>query len=270
MAIISLLFVGTLAVSFIFSKGKYDVYAFSTGSPGGRTDSPGDMSNCFACHTGSFNSGNAIVAINSNDLANGYVPGQTYNIQLDVNNTNAAKVGFEVTAEKDADNSKVGTLLLNDANQTQFVNSNAAITHTSAGSVPSSNAKNWSFSWTAPNVAEGDITFYAAFNCANGNGTTTGDEIYTTSFTISENLTSVNENNNKTTLKIYPNPATERFFVWSNHSIQQIEIYGLNGQLVLSTTNTQNSVEVSGLEKGIYLVKVVTDKQVTIKKLIKN
>lgn len=130
MAIIALLFAGTFAVSFIFSEGEYDIYAFSTGSPGGRTDSPGDMSNCFACHTGTFNSGNANVVISSNDLVNGYVPGQTYNIQLDVNNTNAAKLGFEVTAEKDTDNSKVGTLLLNDANQTQFVNSNAAITHT--------------------------------------------------------------------------------------------------------------------------------------------
>ena len=37
----------------------------------------------------------------------------------------------------------------------------------------------WSFTWTAPATRDQEVIFYAAFVAANGNGSTSGDFVYT-------------------------------------------------------------------------------------------
>jgi len=44
---------------------------------------------------------------------------------------------------------------------------------------------NWIFNWVAPTSPAGPVTFYAAGNQANNDGTENGDQIYTTSITAS-------------------------------------------------------------------------------------
>jgi hypothetical protein len=41
----------------------------------------------------------------------------------------------------------------------------------------------WSFEWTAPETPPDSVVFYAAGNAANNNGSTSGDYIYTTTWT---------------------------------------------------------------------------------------
>jgi len=158
---------------------------YSSGSPGGKTGSPGDGANCTQCHTGTPQSASGWIT--TNIPAMGYTPGQTYTITVTGTHSGVGKFGFETTAESSG-GSKKGTFIITDAVQTQLTNSNHAVTHTSAGTTPSGNSKTWTFDWTAPAAGTGNITFYAAFNAANGNGNNQGDVIYLTSTSVSEEV----------------------------------------------------------------------------------
>jgi hypothetical protein len=158
------------------------IIANSSGSVGGKTGSPGDGgSTCTDCHAGDPV---AVTGwINSNIPPEGYTPGSAYNLTAVGNHTGVVLFGFELTAE-DVQGNKVGTLTVTDPLQTQLTNSNNAITHTSNGITPIGNMKTWNMGWTAPAEAIGEITFYATFNAANGNGNTSGDVIYTSTLTV--------------------------------------------------------------------------------------
>ena len=49
-----------------------------------------------------------------------------------------------------------------------MINNDKAITHTSSGISTTGDSNSWSFDWTAPASGTGDVTFYGAFNAANG------------------------------------------------------------------------------------------------------
>lgn len=66
---------------------------------------------------------------------------------------------------------------------------------------------------------------------------------------------------------IYPNPAENVIYVNSNDSAK-VEIYSLSGALVRSVSDS-NSVDISSLMRGTYVVKVTTDTKVSYTKLIK-
>ncbi|MBR5663707.1 MAG: T9SS type A sorting domain-containing protein, partial [Bacteroidales bacterium] len=52
---------------------------------------------------------------------------------------------------------------------------------------------------------------------------------------------------------VYPNPAHDKLFV-NAENVQRIDIYGVTGQMVMSTTDTE--INVSDLEPGMYFVRV--------------
>ena len=172
-------FVAVLAVPAILM-----LYSYSGGSPGGKTGSIGDNGNtCTDCHTGTASG--QVGWITSNIPDEGYTPGVTYTITATGTHEGVVKFGFELTAEDNA-GAKLGGLFITDAARTKFTNSNNAITHTQAGNVPAGDMNTWSMNWTAPADIEDGIWFYAAFNAANGNGGTGGDQIYTSSLTVTE------------------------------------------------------------------------------------
>lgn len=72
---------------------------------------------------------------------------------------------------------------------------------------------------------------------------------------------------NESYLQIFPNPVKQNFTVRINEKIKEIEIYGQNGQLLKK--GNSNVVDVSTLAKGIYIVKVKTDKKTYTKSIIK-
>ena len=55
---------------------------------------------------------------------------------------------------------------------------------------------------------------------------------------------------------IYPNPSTAFFSIQATEEIEGVEIYDLAGMLVLSLKNQSKNINLSGLERGTYLVKV--------------
>jgi hypothetical protein len=157
---------------------------YSTGSPGGKTGSPGDGgTTCTQCHSGTATAQDGWIT--STIPVEGYEPGQTYSITATGTHDGVVKFGFELTAE-DMNDDKTGTLMVTNASQNQLVNGNNSITHTAGGTAPSGNTKSWTFDWTAPVEGTGDVTFYGAFNAANGNGNNQGDVIYTSTLSVPE------------------------------------------------------------------------------------
>ena len=68
----------------------------------------------------------------------------------------------------------------------------------------------------------------------------------------------------------FPNPASEFVNITSNSILDKVEIYSLLGTLVSKTTANTNSIDISNLSKGIYLITVYSDNKKSIKKMIVN
>jgi uncharacterized repeat protein (TIGR01451 family) len=67
------------------------------------------------------------------------------------------------------------------------------------------------------------------------------------------------------TINVYPNP-TSGVIIVAAENLQKTEIYALNGMLL--ETVTKKEIDMSSYAKGIYLLKVTTDKGMTVKKVV--
>ncbi|GEM_PF-2955745 len=143
--------------------------------PTGRTGSPGDGSNCASCHSGTAQSNSSSLTLTGLP-SGGWRPNTQYNLTLAL--SAGSKFGFEITSEK-SDNSKVGSWSAGSNNQ---VISSNWVGHSNANTT----TNQWSFTWTAPSGGSGAITYYAAGNAANNNGSTSGDTIHLQSWSIPE------------------------------------------------------------------------------------
>ncbi|MEA1875905.1 MAG: choice-of-anchor V domain-containing protein [Bacteroidota bacterium] len=233
-----------------------------TGSPGGKTGSPGDEgSTCNQCHSSTVKAKEGWI---SSDIPEeGYIAGETYTITLSAQQAGITRFGFELTTEK-AGGDKIGSFDIEDNTQMQLVNNSAAVTHTSSGIAATDGARSWSFKWTAPVAGTGEVSFYAAINAANADGGTSGDAIFTTEVQIDEQIdNSIELFILEGWLKVYPNPAIDRVFVHMNGLTPQsleFNVYDLQGQLIksdmieISAANSVISIPVEDLPTGNYIV----------------
>lgn len=169
-------------VLFTDNSANPRVRANFSGPPAGFTHAPGEL-DCSDCHTTPTQSNGSIML----NVPATYTPGQTYNITVTHATTDQSRVrwGFELTG-LDAADQKAGSLApLNSL--TQVLNnqgpfpSRQYIEQTTDGSFfGQHNGASWTFQWTAPADVVGVITFYVAGNQANGDGNSSGDNIYFT------------------------------------------------------------------------------------------
>ncbi len=173
-SILSILFVPTILM----------LYSYSSGSPGGKTGSAGDGgTSCTQCHAGTSSTQSGWI---TTDIpVDGYTGGETYTITVIGTHSGVVKMGYELTAET-LMGTKSGIWIITDVSRTHLVNADAAVTHTSIGNLPSGNTNTWSANWTAPSSGTGSIKFNTAVNAADGNGSTSGDQIYTSELTVDE------------------------------------------------------------------------------------
>lgn len=233
---------------------------YPDGSPGAKTGSPLDGASCIECHSGTETF--EVIWLSSNIPETGWTPGETYSISANAIDTSAVKIGFELTAENESE--KVGVFTISDSERTMLVNQNKAVTHTIDGNASTDGENSWDVTWTAPNDNMGDITFYAAFNAANGNGNTSGDVIYTSAIVYSQDNTTTDVSEiNKISLKIFPNPATNFVFVQSPSNILEVKLIDLKGSRIKTFSNVnskQSQLDIRDLNKGIYIARVKTVK----------
>ncbi len=131
-------------------------------------------------------------------------------------------------------------------------------------------------------ISVGDITSFALQNNntlwawgANGvgelgDGTNTSSEI-----PISIDCTTLNITNyiDIVDLKIFPNPASKSIsFEIKQSKIEQFKIYDINGRLIIAeiVNNYKHELNISSFGKGIYLVKIFTNKDIITKQIIIN
>lgn len=70
-------------------------------------------------------------------------------------------------------------------------------------------------------------------------------------------------------LSLFPNPATNTINVTSSQDIVSLTVVDQLGKVVL-TKNKSSNIDVSGLQSGIYFIKIATDAGSSVKKFIKN
>ena len=68
---------------------------------------------------------------------------------------------------------------------------------------------------------------------------------------------------------IFPNPTTDNININSESDIQMVEIYNLQGQRIAVENGNVRTLNVSNLSKGMYLLKVTTEKGVSTYKISK-
>jgi hypothetical protein len=71
-------------------------------------------------------------------------------------------------------------------------------------------------------------------------------------------------------LSLYPNPATDGFYIDTKYNSTTVSIYDLSGTLVLAKSVTGKTyIDITALPQGIYIVKINTENGVAEKKLVK-
>jgi hypothetical protein len=86
----------------------------------------------------------------------------------------------------------------------------------------------------------------------------------------SSNQLSVDDEILYNSLKLYPNPVTNIFTIESkNVEISKVEIYTVFGEKIKEFTSNFVSITTDKLPKGIYIIKIYSDKSSIIRKIIK-
>ena len=106
-------------------------------------------------------------------------------------------------------------------------------------------------------------TYQLTFTATDASGNT---DTCTQNLVIEEVL-SVQDVSLENAISIYPNPATDVIQVASKVALTNIEVYNINGQLVL-TNNPAEEINISKLSSGVYFVTLYSETNFITKKLI--
>ena len=71
-------------------------------------------------------------------------------------------------------------------------------------------------------------------------------------------------------VKLYPNPVSDRVFIKSTEQIESVSIYNINGQLVKQAIETTNGIDVSVLPSGVYMIQINTSNNSINQKFLKD
>lgn len=156
-------------------------HAYLDGPDPWSTGAPGEV-DCTDCHESfPLNSGNGSLSLL--DVPNEYVPGQSYRLQVRIEDPDQMVWGFQLTA-LDAANAAAGEISVAQPAETQVVEDTDRqyVMHTEDGNFAGTadGPVSWTFDWTAPPASTGPVTFYLAGNAGNNDEEDTGDFVYTT------------------------------------------------------------------------------------------
>ncbi|MDX5428206.1 MAG: T9SS type A sorting domain-containing protein, partial [Bacteroidota bacterium] len=72
-------------------------------------------------------------------------------------------------------------------------------------------------------------------------------------------------------VKIFPNPTTGLIQIESSLFMERIEVLNIQGKKVIETENMRSgSIDLRGLDAGVYLIHVTLENGMVIKKVVKN
>ncbi len=263
----------------------------STGAHPGSTGAPGDQT-CAktGCHANAQinNPGVGVNTLVYPAADSTYIPGQTYNITLQVQKAGIQRFGFELCVLDNTANESAGNLVITDVNRTQEIthtvsgNNRQSITHTFNGTPanPSTGQTSWSFNWVAPSSNVGNITFYYCTNCTNNNNAASGDALYINKFTIKPaSGFSIAEFVDENGVRAFYDDQDKQVVL--NYSLKQdkqvlVKINDMVGREIAtealqSRSRGANTARISlgnDIASGVYLVKLCIDNRVLTKKVM--
>jgi len=85
-----------------------------------------------------------------------------------------------------------------------------------------------------------------------------------------QNPLSVTEHESNTTMIAYPNPVKDALQFETIKPILKAEIYDISGRIIVAMGVTNNTLDLTALQRGNYVVKVFTEDGVTYHKIIKD
>ncbi|HDS06022.1 MAG TPA: T9SS type A sorting domain-containing protein [Bacteroides sp.] len=249
-------------------KNNHSLKYSSGVQPGYSGDPAGGNKNCTSCHSGpaaQMETG----WITSDIPEDGYVANTTYTITAQATRAGSSKFGFQVSPQNSS-GTFIGSLI-NTGTETTLTSDPNYITHTSSGT-SGSGFKTWTFDWTAPVSGSGEVTFYAAFNLANGNGSSSGDTIILSTLTVNESTVSVaNISASGQSISVYPNPVNTLLNIETGlPGKYMIEITALNGRLMNMAAMEGKScqIDMTRYSKGVYFVTIRSKEFVRTEKII--
>ncbi len=217
---------------------------------GGRTGAPGDGT-CGNCHSGGVY-GTVTPAIQVTPVGGGaavtsYTPGTTYQVTVTVTSSAGTPVryGFQLTSLRTSNNGFVGSFSNLGSNVRQSVS--GARTYVEQQSASTTNS--FTFRWTAPAAGTGQVRLYAAGNCVNGTGGTSGDNTGISNLTLSEAITCTTLSVNGT---VTPTSAS------SNTGAISTTLGNGTAPFTYSWSNGATTANINNLAAGTYNV-TVTD-----------
>lgn len=264
----TLVFALVMSGAIVYDLNYNIAHTNNIGAPAGRTGNPGEFGGATCsltgCHVGGPAQSNEEATITSDIPGTGYVPGETYTITVTMTKTGGTKFGFQVSPQ-DNSGGLLGTLS-NPSSGTQLVGGSKYATHNASGNT-GTGMKTWTFDWTAPSAGTGDVTFWGAYNFANGNNSVTGDVIVNNSVVFSEGTSSITElNSSKAGFSVYPNPVSNEMsvaFSLTEPTDIAVELFSIDGKLVsqlakeqLLTGDHNFTYDLSLVSSGVYFVRI--------------
>lgn len=247
----------------------------NTGAPGDEANSNGSPRICSYCH---FGAAGPVVFINllddKGDTITQYMPGKQYKARVAIDNSNPSLTGygFQMIALRDADTTDLdgfsdpGNNTVNNYKIATIANGRTYAEHDNI-----SNTKLFDVVWTAPPAGTGPVSFYAAGNAVNRNGTTSGDGAASDVLKINEDISTAAEDQSVRILawSVWPNPVQESAYL--NLELQQagnyrLLVFNMAGQQVWESVQDFNSglnrvdLPVASWHPGLYVVKIENKK----------
>ena len=211
-----------------------------------------------------------------------YTPGVLYFMRMTATSP-AAVHGFELTAVDSTNDAATGDGL----EVTNFAILNpvtTALTSVTYNFVSHHNANSnriWTFTWTAPTTYEGPVTFYYAGNAGVDTDTNIGDSIFVATKTIGwSGISGIAQIGDKLSgLSVFPTVFDNHVqvsFTMKENARVQATVIDMSGQVVktifnegMSPGSFNQSVDLSSLAQGIYMVKVQIGNGYAVSKIVK-
>ena len=231
------------------------------------------------CHTSSNPVSSQSGWVTSNVPSTGYIPGSTYTITVTGTLSSSTRIGFQATAT-DHNGIAWGTLIAGTG--TQIQNSGKHITHTFSSTSTNTGSASWSFDWKAPAIGTGNVTINAVVNATNNNGGTGGDQVFTSSLTLSEDVSTVGLSQLSSTANkftIFPNPThNKQTTVYLNNTDNasfSVRVYDLQGKIVSEPVSNKSVftghtelIDFSSMISGVYFIALEQNSAISFSKLI--
>lgn len=244
-----------------------------------RTGSPFSDAPCQSCHTaGAFSPSLSVEILDGSTAIAAYEPGRSYTLKATITADAAAQVfGFQTVILKESDDTNAGSfgeapegMSVVELQGRQYAEHNTP-----------SDENIFVIEWTAPASGTGEVNIYAACVAANNNVLNTGDGsvFLVDPLTLTELVTDADDINPVfAAVQVLNNPVYNdlNLKIWAEKKANyQLNIANISGQIIYSqklellANENLETIDLSTLPSGTYVIQISDGKAVVARKMVK-